>query len=62
MYLSLEELDKISKLAMEHPDMHKLVKDWNEARDYGEQDMLLCQLFNRMKELENPTSSDQSVS
>lgn len=50
MYIDAIQLQEAARMAMLDPVLLKMMSDWNNSRDYGEQDMLLCSVMNYVKE------------
>ena len=51
MWCDLNSLQEAAELSMDHPKISALMREWNEERDWGLKDQLLCQIMNHVKEL-----------
>lgn len=57
MYVDFEMLDNAAKLAMTDDKLLSMMVEWNETKDWAEQDMILCKIMNYVKEIETNEQS-----
>lgn len=51
MWVDHDMLTEAANIALQDPKLLAMMSDWNNSKDYGEQDMMLCSIMNYVKDL-----------
>jgi hypothetical protein len=50
MWVSNEELERVGDLAQSDDKLLAMLVEWNDTKDWGEQDMIMSKIMNYVKE------------
>jgi hypothetical protein len=57
MWISHDELERIADIAQTNDKLLSMLVEWNDTKDWGLQDQILCKIVSYVKELDNTTDS-----
>jgi hypothetical protein len=58
MWVSQEELERVGDLAQSDDTLLSMLVEWNDTKDWGEQDMILSKIMRYVKETYNNEQQD----